>query len=187
VYCKNSTSSSTTPSTASAGLATVPVKVLPVFNDGYTSTGAPKPCTDNLGGTETTKVQQGINGHVWTVGAIEGTVNGGPDESVTEPDSSCVPSSTRTCDKVKVLVPQHGVIVTTSQGCQIIVAPNADYLAVGAWNENDMFNVNLTNLPVTITKLKTSCPLPAITTNTTFKAFYYWTINGQPAHLYDAG
>jgi hypothetical protein len=162
VYCKRSIAGGTTPSSATAGLAPFAISPLPVFDNGPKTGGGTLPCTDNLGGTEINKVQQGINGHTWTIQELDGDGTAG--ETAAEPNS--------TGDRLSVRVPQHGVIVTTSQGCQIVVAPGGDYNAVGTYNDSFQFNVALTNLPVTITKLKTSCPLPAITTTTTFKAFY---------------
>lgn len=152
VYCTHSTSGGTTPAT---GLGLFAVKPSPVFNDGYNKNGTPKPCTDSLGGTETTKISG-----TWEIGGIDAA----NDESSGEPNSG---------DGIKVVVPKAGAVVITSQGCQITIAPNGPYTATGAYDDHSKFTVALTNVPVTVSKLKAGCPLPAgVPLKSTFKAIY---------------
>jgi len=152
VYCKHSTSGAHTPAT---GLGLMNVSPLVVFDDGGSP---PKPCTDSLGGNDTTKVQG-----VWKIGGLD-RANDETGTGSTEPNTG---------DRAEVVVPQHGAIVTTSQGCQITVAPSGPYTAIGTYDDHSKFIVNVTNVPVVVSKLKTSCPLPAaVTIMSTFSATY---------------
>lgn len=154
VYCTHSTSGGLTPAT---GLGLFVVNPPVVFNDGYTGT-TPKPCTDTLGGTETTVVSG-----TWKIGGIDAA----NDEGSAEPNSG---------DKAEVIVPQAGAVVNTSQGCRITVAPNGPYTAIGPYDDHSKFTVPVTNVPVIVTKLKSSCPLPAnVPLLSTFFATYIFS------------
>src|SRR5437879_9637533 len=155
VYCKNSTAGGITPA-ATAPLGYFPLNHLPTFHDG---TG---PCTDSLGGTESNLVQQGTNGHKWQIKEVD---KANDETGTVEPNA--------TGDSLNVLVPQAGVIVTTSQGCKITVSPSGDAVVGGSYNDAGVYHTVTTTLHVIVQKLKTSCPLPAgVSITTTFYAIY---------------
>src|SRR5207253_5241667 len=90
VKCTHSAAGGKPPAKA-AGLAAFPISPLPVFNDGRTSTGRIKACTDNLGGTETTTTNN-LNGK-WTIHEVDAAES----EPGTEPNSG---------DHLTVIVPK---------------------------------------------------------------------------------
>jgi hypothetical protein len=143
VTCTHSAAGGKTPAT---GLGTFAINPLPVFNDG---TG--NPCKDSLGGHETTKTSG-----AWKIGFVDK----GSDETSAEPNSG---------DRLKIIIPQGGAVVTTSEGCVITVAPNGPVTVSGAYNDKGVLTLAIGNLPVKTTG--GSCPLPASTTST-FHATY---------------
>jgi hypothetical protein len=146
VTCTHSAAGGKTPAT---GLGLFAINPLPVFNDG---TG--KPCKDSLGGTVTTTTSG-----AWKIGFVDK----GSDETSAEPNSG---------DKLKIIIPQGGAVVKTSEGCTITVAPSGSFTVTGAYNDKSTLTVSIANLPV-----KTSggsCPLPASTTST-FHATYVFS------------
>jgi hypothetical protein len=156
VTCTRSTAGGTPPA-KSAGLAAFPVKPLPTFNDGKTSTGTVKPCTDNLGGTETSTTNN-TNGK-WKIG----TVDASNDETSAEP-TTC---TSTTCDHLKIVIPKAGAIVTTSQGCTITVAPSAAFTVTGTYTDGAggvyHLTINVSNLPISVSGV-TTCPSLGATT-----------------------
>jgi hypothetical protein len=143
VTCTHSTAGGKTPAT---GLGTFAINPLPVFNDG---TG--HPCRDSLGGTVTTTTSG-----AWKIGFVDKAT----DETSAEPNTG---------DKLKIIIPQGGAVVKTSEGCTITVAPNGAVTVTGAYNDKGVLTLAIGNLPV-----KTaggSCPLP-ISTNSTFHGTY---------------
>jgi len=173
VYCKFSTSGDKMPA-ATAPLGFNNLNQLPVFSDGGT-----KPCTDSLGGSDTSKVTQGTNGHLWATQENDKL----SDEATAEPNA--------TGDTMQVRVPQGSVVVTTSQGCKITVSPSGDSLVGGAYNDAGVFHVATTTLAVSIAKLSNSCPLPVTASvMTTFYAIYVFhagTASGPVAKVFDKG
>ena len=163
VFCKNSVAGGKTPAYDPAtpggpgdGDDFKPIKIspLPTFDNGG---GAP--CTDSLGGTDTS-VSNNTHG-TWTLTFVH-VAN---DESATEPNGG---------DKMTVSVPGGGVIVTNTLGCTITVNPAVGgvykpFKVSGVYDDHSKFTAKTTNLPVATTG--GSCPLPASTV-TTFNAIY---------------
>jgi hypothetical protein len=161
VTCTHSAAGGTPPARA-AGLAAFAISPLPVFNDGKTSTGTIKPCTDNLGGTETTTTNN-LNGK-WTIREID---NASETETSVEPNSG---------DRLVVIVPKAGAIVKTSEGCTITVAPSGAVAVFGAYTDGVngvyRFTVAITNLPIHVSG-GAACPTAATTSS--FHAVYTFT------------
>src|SRR5207253_11349588 len=167
VYCKSSTASGMTPA-ATAPLGYFPLNHLPTFGL----------CTDSLGGTETNLVQQGTNGHKWQIKEAD---KANDETGTVEPNA--------TGDSLNVLVPQAGVIVTTSPGCKITVSHSGDSVVGGSYNDAGVYHTVTTTLHVIVQKLKTSCPPAAfVLITTTFHAIYTFhsgSPTGPVAKLYD--
>lgn len=144
VTCTKSVASGTTPTT---GLGTFTIKP-PTFSDG---TG---PCTDNLGGTDTTSTSG-----TWKIGSIDQA----NDETGSEPNTG---------DKLFVIVPKAGAVVHNSLGCTITVAPNAPFTVTGKYNDVSTFTVSISNLPI---KVVGGAQCPTNATTSTFKGTYVFS------------
>ncbi len=138
VTCTHSSAGGKTPAT---GLGAFTISPRPVFND-----GKGKPCTDNLGGTETTTTSG-----TWKIQEIDAA----GDESQSEPNSG---------DKLQVTVPKGGAVVHTSEGCTITVAPNGAFKVPGSYNDVNTFVVSISNLPIKVTG-GAICPTTATTSS----------------------
>ena len=126
--CTNSTTSGKTPATGLGVFATS----APKFNDGYTSTGAAKPCTDSAGGTDVITTSG-----TWRVGFIDAA----GDETVSEPNTG---------DRLKIVIPQGGAVDHNSFGCVITLAPSAAFTLVGAYNDISKVTFNVKNVPASV-------------------------------------
>jgi hypothetical protein len=127
--CTNSTTSGRTPAT---GLGLFPTSA-PKFNDGYSATGAPKPCTDSAGGTDV----------ITTTGTWQaGFVDAAGDETAAEPNTG---------DRFRIVIPKAGAVDHNSFGCVITLAPTAAFALVGLYNDVNKLTINVTNVPASIT------------------------------------
>lgn len=145
VTCTFSTAGGTTPKT---GLAPFTMKPLPVFAD----TGN-KPCTDNIGGMDTTK----------TVGAWKiGFVDAPNDESQKEPNTG---------DKLEIIIPKAGAVVSNSFGCTITISPNGTTTVKGTYDDKSKFTLSKVTIPIKIVG-GGICPT---NTTATFSGTYIFT------------
>jgi len=146
VTCTHSTSGTTT---AKTGLPFTKISPLPQFND-----GAGKPCTDNTGSTDTTTTQG-----TWLIGFLDKA----SDETSAEPNAG---------DRLEVIVPKAGAIVTNTLHCKIIVAPNGPFKVIGAYDDHSKFTVNISGLPIQVSG-PAQCPSAA--TTSTFTGVYIFS------------
>ena len=146
VTCTLSKAKATTPAT---GLGPVNLTSPPTFTDGG---NPPAPCTDNLGATDTTATSG-----TWTLKFVDAP----NDETGTEPNA--------TGDKMQIVVPQGGAVVTNSLGCTITVAPNGPFTVTGKYDDTSKLHVSITNLPISVAG-GPQCPTNA--TTSTFQGTY---------------
>jgi hypothetical protein len=106
---------------------------LPSFSD-----GAGKPCTDNLGFTDTFK-----SGTLkWTLTERDFTSSGYGDEGLTEPNA--------TGDRLVIGLPTAGLTDTNNWPCMITFAPAGASSISGAYNDAGVFTVKGAKVPVSV-------------------------------------
>jgi hypothetical protein len=108
---------------------------LPTFSD-----GSGKPCTDNLGFTDS-YTSSTLHG-AWTVTEKDFTYSGYGDEGLTEPNA--------TGDRLVIGLPRAGLTDTNSWGCGITFAPTGASTISGAYNDAGMLVVRGAKVPVSV-------------------------------------
>ena len=126
--CTNSTTSGRTPATALGAIKVSP----PVFNDGYNTSGAPKPCTDSAGGTDVI-----TTGGTWKVKFLDKK----SDENTAEPGAG---------DRIKLVIPQGGAVDHNSFGCVVTLAPSGAFALKGTYDDVNTLSINVSNVPVSV-------------------------------------
>jgi hypothetical protein len=110
-----------------------------------------QPCVDAVGFTQVIS-----SSGTWKIRLVDGA----NDETSTEPSAG---------DKVKLIIPQNGLIDQGSYGCLLTFAPTAPITVTGTYDDHDAFTFGPMDLPVATSG--GSCPLPPLTTSV-FKGTY---------------
>ena len=127
--CTNSTTSGKTPATGLGLFIITP----PKFNDGYTATGKPKPCTDSARGTDVIATSG-----TWQAGFIDAA----GDETAIEPNTG---------DRFRIIIPKAGAVDHNSFGCTITFAPAGPFALTGSYNDKTTLTFNAKNMPASVT------------------------------------